>query len=135
MEKQNSTRLEQQVILIDRVEDAVNAAKAALKEGILPGRGIALRDIANTYYEENTFIYNILHAPYNAIYENAEIKPLHSLPKNKAIDIETGKVINVLDELIIDPTLVTKTALKNAFAIVSILLTTDTLIIDDTWIN
>lgn len=121
--------------LIDRVEDAVNAAKAALKEGILPGRGIALRDIANKYYEGNPFIYNILHAPYNAIYENAEIKPLHSLPKNKAIDIETGKVINVLDELIIDPALVTKTALKNAFAIVSILLTTNTLIIDDTWIN
>ena len=97
----------------DRIEDAIYAVKAALKEGIVPGGGVALLDaVKSTVYsvEGEKILAKALLAPFKTILENAgldEVDPL-KLKKGWGIDVTCGCERKMIDSGIIDPVLVTK---------------------------
>lgn len=116
----------------DRVEDAIYAVKAALKEGIVPGAGIALHNAADDIASNNAPGYKILFeaikAPYKKILDNAGIAYNSSVKKGKGINVVTGESVNLIKEGIIDPVLVTKTALKNAVSVATTIMSADCII-------
>ena len=117
----------------DRIEDAIYAVKAALKEGIVPGGGVALLDaVKSTVYsvEGEKILAKALLAPFKTILENAgldEVDPL-KLKKGWGIDVTCGCERKMIDSGIIDPVLVTKSALKNAISVVSTIISADCVI-------
>ena len=116
----------------DRVEDAIYATKAALKEGIVPGGGIALLNASQCTTPDNvgeTILLNAIKAPFETILYNAGIEE-YKLPNKKGygIDVISGKVVNMVDHGVIDPLLVTKSALKNAISVVSTIISADCVI-------
>ena len=116
----------------DRVEDAIYATKAALKEGIVPGGGIALLNAFQCIKPENvgeTILLNAIKAPFETILYNAGIEE-YKLPNKKGygIDVISGKVVNMVDHGVIDPLLVTKSALKNAISVVSTIISANCVI-------
>ena len=106
----------------DRVEDAIYATKAALKEGIVPGGGVALLNAAQTIKASNKekILLNAIKSPFDTILENAGVGELikKGLKKGEGIDVTNTKNINMIKAGIIDPVLVTKSALKNAVSVV-----------------
>jgi len=90
-----------------KVEDAINAAKAALQEGVVKGGGLTLKEIADNH--EDFLIAGALYAPYQQIIKNA------------------GGELEITDD-IIDPVKVTRSALENAVSMAKILITTQTII-------
>lgn len=116
----------------DRVEDAIYAVKAALKEGIVPGAGIALHNAADDIASNNVPGYKILFeaikSPYKKILDNAGIAYNSSVKKGKGINVVTGESVNLIKEGIIDPVLVTKTALKNAVSVATTIMSADCII-------
>jgi chaperonin GroEL len=115
----------------DRVEDAICATKAAVKEGILPGGGIALLNAA-TYIASKSdgekVLLEAIKAPYRTILSNAGLDEIYPDRKGKGIDVVTGKNVNMIKKGIIDPLLVTKSALKNAASVATTILSTDCVI-------
>ena len=116
----------------DRVEDAIYATKAALKEGIVPGGGIALLNASQCVESENvgeTILLNAIKAPFETILRNAGIED-YEIPKGKGlgIDVISGSIVNMVIFGIIDPLLVTKTALKNAVSVVSTIISANCVI-------
>ena len=116
----------------DRVEDAIYATKAALKEGIVPGGGIALLNASQCIEPENvgeTILLNAIKAPFETILYNAGIEE-YKLPNKKGygIDVISGKIVNMVDHGVIDPLLVTKSALKNAISVVSTIISANCVI-------
>ena len=115
----------------DRVDDAIHATKAAIKEGIVPGGGVALLNAANNLKEKtdgtDIFIEAIKY-PYKKILENAGLEYVPQKGKGKGINVVTGETVNMIKEGIIDPLLVTKSALKNAVSVASTILSTDCVI-------
>jgi len=114
----------------DRVEDAIYATKAALKEGIVPGGGIALlnaaQEISATKIEK--ILMKAIRAPYRTILDNAGIyKPAEPIQGN-GVDVKDGSECNMIQAGIIDPVLVTKSALKNAVSVVSTIISADCII-------
>ena len=116
----------------DRVEDALHATKAAYKEGIVAGGGIALLNAANSIKPKNRgeeVLLESIKAPYYTILDNAGIIEIKKpLGKNKGIDVRTGKEVNMIKAGIIDPVLVTKSALKNAVSVVTTIISADCVI-------
>jgi chaperonin GroEL len=116
----------------DRVEDAIHATKAAYKEGIVAGGGIALLNASQKIKAANKgeeILLEAIKAPYYTILDNAgiiEIKKLST--KNRGIDVKTGKEVNMIKAGIIDPVLVTKSALKNAVSVVTTIISADCVI-------
>ena len=115
----------------DRVEDAIYATKAALKEGIVPGGGIALLNAAqeikaNGWGEE--ILLNAIKAPYQTILDNAGIIEAVEPTDGKGIDVTNGKTCEMIKHGIIDPVLVTKSALKNAVSVVTTIISADCII-------
>ncbi len=113
----------------DRVEDAIYATKAAIKEGIVPGGGIALLNAANSIKTENIgekILVNSITSPFTTIMENAGIEN-YEIPSEKGIgyNVITGETVNMVESGIVDPVLVTKTALKNAVSVVSTIISAD----------
>ena len=105
-----------------RVEDAIYATRAALKEGIVPGGGIALLNASQFITPDNvgeTILLNAIKAPFETILHNAGIEDYNKMDEGVGIDVITGKKECMLKLGIIDPLLVTKTALKNAVSVVS----------------
>ena len=116
----------------DRVDDAIHATKAAVKEGIVPGGGIALLNAASKLKSdtegEKIFI-EAIKAPYKTILNNAGLDT--SILTNKkgwGINVVTGRSVSMIKAGIIDPVLVTKTALKNAVSVATTILSTDCVI-------
>ena len=117
----------------DRVEDAIYATKAALKEGIVPGGGVALYNASQKIEPTNVgekVLINAIKSPFNTILANAGI-----FVDQDAVDHEgygknaiTGKRIDMVKHGIIDPVLVTKSALKNAVSVVSTIISADCVI-------
>ena len=66
--------------------------------------------------------------PYKKILENASLEYVPQKGKGKGINVITGKTVNMIKEGIIDPLLVTKSALKNAVSVASTILSTDCII-------
>ena len=116
----------------DRVEDAIYAVQAALKEGIVPGGGSALlhasQKIKSTSIGHNILL-SAIRAPFNTIMDNAGIAPSEPIvTKGRGIDAKTGKTVNMVKAGIIDPVLVTKTALKNAVSVATTIMSADCII-------
>ena len=117
----------------DRIEDAIYAVKAALKEGIVPGGGVALFDAANLVEPSNLgeeILLKSIVSPFYTILDNAGIETVKSFNEKTGygIDVTTGDYINMIEKGIIDPVLVTKSALKNAISVVSTIISADCVI-------
>jgi chaperonin GroEL len=116
----------------DRVEDAIYAVKAALKEGIVPGAGVALHNAADNIASDDKAGYKILFdaikAPYKKILDNAGIAYGPYTKKGWGINVITGDGVDLIKEGIIDPVLVTKTALKNAVSVATTIMSADCII-------
>ena len=116
----------------DRVEDAIYATKAALKEGIVPGGGIALLNAsqeitANAVGEK--ILLKAITAPFHTILANAGLEQVGPRPtKGIGVDVVTGEDVDMIAKGIIDPVLVTKSALKNAVSVVSTIISADCVI-------
>lgn len=119
----------------DKIEDAVNATKCALEEGVVAGGGVALYHIADAL-PENTIAEKILKeallAPFVQILSNASTDASNYLKikPGEGLDIKTGEVINMVDKGILDPVKVTKTALRNAISLASSVLTAEDVVIE-----
>ena len=121
----------------DRVEDAIHATKAALQEGIVPGGGIALLNCASELNvagisDGEFLLYNAILAPFNTILNNAGIvlanPTIEGFEKGFGIDVTNGNEIDMVKAGIIDPVLVTKSALKNAVSVVTTIVSADCVI-------
>jgi chaperonin GroEL len=129
-----------------RVEDALNATRAAVEEGIVPGGGVALLRAAKgldklTLSGDEATGVNIvrraLEEPIRQIVENAGLEGSVVVEKVKAaakmsqgFDAESNEYVDMMEAGIIDPTKVERIALQNAASIASLLLTTEALITD-----
>jgi chaperonin GroEL len=116
----------------DRVEDAICATKAAIKEGIVPGGGIALLNASmelNPKSIGEEVLYNAIKEPFKLILKNAGVEN-YETPNKKGIglDVVTGKTVDMVKAGIIDPLLVTKSALANAASVATTILSTDCVI-------
>ena len=116
----------------DRVEDAICATKAAIKEGIVPGGGIALLN-ASMHLEPKSMgeevLYQAIQKPYEIILENAGVKDYDKpSEEGKGLDVVTGNTVDMVKAGIIDPLLVTKSALQNAASVATTILSTDCVI-------
>ena len=116
----------------DRVEDAIHATKAALKEGIVPGGGVALLDAANKISAKavgEKILLEAVKAPFLTILSNAGIEDtIINGKEGEGINVITGKKENMIKSGIIDPVLVTKSALKNAVSVVTTIISADCVI-------
>ncbi len=116
----------------DRVEDAIYATRAALKEGIVPGGGIALLNASQHIEPKNvgeTILLNAIKAPFKTILYNAGIED-YELPniKGYGIDVVSGDIVDMVAHGVIDPVLVTKSALKNAISVISTIISANCVI-------
>ena len=134
-----------------RVEDALNATRAAVEEGIVPGGGVALLNVipaleqAQTQFEEERMALKVL--------SRALEEPLRQLARNAAedgpvvvehvraaqrqhndphygYDVMAGAYVDLIEAGIIDPAKVTRTALENAISVAGMILTTEALVAD-----
>jgi len=115
----------------DRVEDAIYAVKAALKEGIVSGAGIALHNASNETQDGTNgrdVLLNAIKSPYKTILENAGIPYDNPAKKGWGKNVINSKSVNLIKEGIIDPVLVTKTALKNAVSVATTIMSADCVI-------
>ena len=116
----------------DRVEDAICATKAAIKEGIVPGGGVALLNAALKIKEKNVgeeVLGRAILSPYKTILTNAGYEEYRiSGSDGEGIDVVTGNMVKMIDSGIIDPLLVTKSALQNAASVATTILSTDCVI-------
>jgi chaperonin GroEL len=129
-----------------RVEDALNATRAAVEEGIVPGGGVALQRAAKALDgltlsgDEATgvaIVRRALEEPIRQIVTNAGLegsviveKVMASKAVTHGFDAESNEYVDMIQAGIIDPTKVERVALQNAASIASLLLTTEALITD-----
>ncbi len=116
----------------DRVEDAIYATKAALKEGIVPGGGVALLNASQNLEDSSigeAILFKAIQAPFHTILENAGLEQVAPRPeKGLGVDVVTGEAVNMVSSGIVDPVLVTKSALKNAISVVTTIISADCVI-------
>ena len=130
----------------DRVEDALNATRAAVEEGYLPGGGVsyiraaaALADLKGENDDETTGIRIVAKAieePLRQIAENAGVDGSVIIQKIKegtadfGYNARTGEYVNMFEAGVIDPTKVARVALENAASVAGMFLTTECGIVD-----
>jgi chaperonin GroEL len=116
----------------DRVEDAIWATKAALKEGIVPGGGVALLNASQKISIDcvgEEILFKAITAPFHTILANAGLEQVAPRSeKGLGVDVVTGEAVDMIESGIIDPVLVTKSALKNAVSVVSTIISADCVI-------
>ena len=116
----------------DRVEDAIYATKAALKEGIVAGGGVALLNASQSIEPENIgekILLKAIKSPFETILDNAGFTQVGLRPsKGLGLNVVTGEEVDMIESGIIDPVLVTKTALKNAVSVVNTIISADCVI-------
>jgi chaperonin GroEL len=126
-----------------RVEDALQAARAALEEGVVPGGGVALLNavaaIKLDEYESDertgaTIVVRSLEEPVRQLADNAGLegsivvdKIRHSA-KGIGLNVETGEYEDLMKTGITDPTMVVRSALQNAASIAKNILTTEAIV-------
>src|SRR5690349_15896906 len=127
-----------------RVEDALQAARAALEEGQVPGGGVALINAVDSIKldgikdpDERTgaaIIVRALEEPLRQLAQNAGLEgsvvvsQVREAPKGHGLNVETGEVEDLFAAGIIDPTMVTRSALQNAASIAKNILTTEAVV-------
>ena len=132
-----------------RIEDALNATKAAVQEGIVPGGGIALIStmkklesfIATLAGDEKTgaeIVYKAVQAPLRQIALNAGLdgsvilnEVLKANKVNFGFNALNNEYCDMVESGIIDPTKVTRSALENAASVAGVFLTTESVIADE----
>ncbi len=117
----------------DRIEDAIYATKAALKEGIVPGGGVALLNASQKIPAKavgEKILLKAIQAPFYTVLDNAGITMADGYEDHEGygIDVITGERATMISAGIIDPVLVTKSALKNAVSVVSTIISADCVI-------
>jgi len=117
----------------DRVEDAIYATKAALKEGIVPGGGVALLNASQKISAKavgEEILLKAIQAPFYTVLDNAGITMMDGYEDHEGygVDVVTGERATMISAGIIDPVLVTKSALKNAVSVVSTIISADCVI-------
>ena len=114
----------------DRVEDAIYATKAALKEGIVPGGGIALLNAKQKIKTNKAgqVLLDALVSPYKTIMDNAGLSLSMAMKEGYGCNVINGTFVKMIDEGIIDPVLVTKSALKNAVSVALTVMSADCII-------
>ncbi len=129
-----------------RIEDAVRNAKAAIEEGLLPGGGVALANAADTAFDKldltgdeatgANIVRVALTAPLRQIAENAGLEggvvvgKVGSLPAGHGLNAATGEYVDMIEDGIVEPAKVTRSALQNAASIAALFLTTEVLVAD-----
>lgn len=130
--------------LYDRVDDAVRAVGAALEDGILPGGGVALAYASGEVYEDTTdinkecawmILNDALIAPINQILENAGLEDTDIFPSvmenglfGYGYNLKTGEYGDMLKMGVIDPALVTKSALRNAVSVATTIMVSECIV-------
>lgn len=116
----------------DRVDDAVSATKAALRDGIVPGGGVALKnasDLLNLTGDGHMVLLDAIRVPYESILSNAGIGGgIEPIYVGNGFDVTTGAIVDMMKSGIIDPALVTKTALRNAVSVSTTIMSADCVI-------
>ena len=133
-----------------RIEDALNATRAAKEEGIVPGGGVALiRVMQDLEKSVNTvsfgtddekvgyrILVDSLYVPLKQIADNAGVKgevvveAVKKLPVNEGYDAMNNKYVDMIKAGIVDPAKVTRSALQNAVSVAGMILTTEAAVVD-----
>jgi chaperonin GroEL len=127
-----------------RVEDALQATRAALEEGIVPGGGVALVNAVEAIKldsikdaDERTgaaIVVRALEEPIRQLAQNAGlegsvvVQDVREATKGHGLNVETGEIEDLFAAGIIDPTMVTRSALQNAASIAKNILTTEAVV-------
>jgi len=126
-----------------RVEDALQATRAALEEGIVPGGGVALLNASDAIKldkiesDERTgasIIKRALEEPLRQLAQNGGLEgsvvvgEVRKAAKGNGLNVETGEVEDLVEAGVIDPTMVTRSALQNAASIAKNILTTEAVV-------
>jgi chaperonin GroEL len=131
----------------DRIDDALNATRAAVEEGIVPGGGVALlraRGVLTSLTGANadvtagiSIVLRALEAPIRQIAENAGVegsivvgKLAESKDRNQGFDAQTETYVDMIKAGIVDPAKVVRTALQDAGSIAALLITAEAMIAD-----
>lgn len=131
----------------ERVKDAVEATKAAVEEGVVPGGGVALfnaRKVLEKMKNDNVdeqagiqIVYDALEQPIRWLVKNAGEEPgfvIREIEQNKDNDfgynVLTGKFGSMMEFGLLDPVKVTRSALQNAASVAQMVLTTEALVTD-----
>src|SRR5436309_492912 len=129
----------------DRVEDALNATRAAVEEGIVPGGGVALlraRKAVGKLTNENSdvqaginIVLKALEAPIRQIAENSGVegsivvgKILENKSETFGFDAQTEEYVDMIDQGIVDPAKVVRAALQDAASVAGLLVTTEAMV-------
>ncbi|GLS17046.1 60 kDa chaperonin 7 [Labrys miyagiensis] len=129
----------------DRVDDALNATRAAVQEGIVPGGGVALlraKAAVSKLTSDNSdiragikIVEKALESPIRQICENSGVegsivvgKILENKSKTFGFDAQTEEYVDMLEKGIVDPAKVVRTALQDAASVASLLITTEAMI-------
>ncbi len=130
-----------------RVEDALSATRAALEEGIVPGGGVVLVNAVPAikvdrksddvdFRTGKQIVVRALEEPLRQIAENAGLEgsvvvdKVKHLPAGQGLNADTGKYEDMVKAGIIDPAMVTRSALQNAASIAKNILTTECIVAD-----
>ena len=108
----------------DRIEDALNASRAAIEKGIIPGGGTTLYRLSEQ--TDHPILKKALKAPFDQILENIGVQPMEPvevLSKQSVFDARNKEWVDYLESGIVDPAKVTISALENAISISSLLST------------
>ena len=127
-----------------RVEDALQATRAALEEGIVPGGGVALLESIDAVNldtfdieDEKTgakIVVRALEEPLRQIAENAGfegsvvVNDVRKSPAGEGLNAATGEMVDLVQAGVIDPAMVTRSALQNAASIAKNILTTEAIV-------
>src|SRR5438105_2019637 len=131
----------------DRVDDALNATKAAVEEGILPGGGVALlyatkalNGLQGINEDENAgiaIVRKAIQSPLRQIVEHAGVeasivvgKLLEQRSNTYGFDAQKEEYVDLVEAGILDPTKVVRTALQDAASVAAILITTEAMVAD-----
>ena len=131
----------------DRVDDALNATKAAVEEGILPGGGVALlyatkalNGLTGSNEDENAgiaIVQKAIQTPLRQIVENSGVeasivvgKLLEQKSSTYGFDAQAERYVDLIEAGIVDPTKVVRIALQNASSVAALLITTEAMIAD-----
>lgn len=130
----------------ERVKDAIGATKAAIEEGIVPGGGIILLKASKVIKTDGmspeevigaNIVKLALERPVRLLVENAGYKGdviVNEIEKKEdgiGFDVLSGKYVDMIEEGIIDPVKVTKSAFKNAVSVAIMILTTEGLVVKE----
>jgi chaperonin GroEL len=128
-----------------RIEDALNATRAAVEEGIVSGGGVALLNVYSKVAEVQAegdvatginIVLRAMEEPVRTIAQNAGLEGSVIVDRLKreavgtGFNAATGEWVNMIDAGIVDPTKVTRSALQNAASVAAMFLTTEAVVAD-----